>query len=176
MNQCASLGSVRLRPVRQEDSSLLFEWINNHELVVLNAPFRPISMAEHQKWFDSLGLRRNIAFFMIEDISSGLAIGSCQLINIHDVHRSAELQIRIGRFDFQNKGAGSEAVRLLIEHGFDTLKLHRIMLHVFSTNLRAINAYKKCGFQQEGVLRDAAFIEGQWLDVLVFGMISTERR
>lgn len=175
MNQCGSLGSVRLRPVRQEDSSLLFEWINHRELVVLNSPFRLISKAEHEQWFDSLGARRNLAFFMIEDVGSGLAIGSCQLINIHDVHRSAELQIRIGRLDFQNKGAGSEAVRLLIEHGFDTLKLHRIMLHVFSTNLRAIKAYEKCGFQLEGVLREAAFIDGQWLDVLVFGMISTER-
>jgi len=175
MNQSASSGSVRLRLVRQEDSNLLFEWINDRELVVLNAPFRPISKVEHEKWVDSLGLRRNFAFFMIEDVASGLAIGSCQLTNIHDVHRSAELQIRIGRSDYQNKGAGSEAVRLLIEHGFDKLKLHRIMLHVFSTNLRAIHVYKKNGFRQEGVLREAAFIEGRWLDVFVFGLINTSR-
>ena len=172
MNQVRSLGSIRLRPVRQEDSRILFEWINNRELVVLNAPFRQISMVEHEQWFDSLGTRKNLAFFMIEDGDSGLAIGSCQLTNIHDVHRSAELQIRIGNPDYQNKGAGSEAVRLLIEHGFDKLKLHRIMLHVFSTNLRAMHVYRKKGFQQEGVLREAAFIDGRWLDVVVFGFIN----
>ena len=105
-------------------------------------------------------------------VDSGLAIGSCQLTNINYVHRSAELQIRIGRSDYQNKGAGSEAVRLLIQHGFDKLELHRIMLHVFSTNLRAIHVYKKNGFQQEGLLREAAFIEGRWLDVFVFGLIN----
>lgn len=173
MNLARSFGSVKLRPVRREDASILFEWINNRDLVVLNAPFRPISKVEHQQWFESLGTRKTLVFFMIEDLDSGLAIGSCQLTNIHDVHRSAELQIRIGRSDYQNKGAGSEAVRLLIEYGFDKLKLHRIMLHVFSTNLRAMHVYKKNGFQQEGVLREAAFIEGCWRDVIVFGLINT---
>jgi RimJ/RimL family protein N-acetyltransferase len=166
---------VRLRSVRDEDSDLLFGWINNRDLVVLNAPFRPISKVEHQQWFESLGTRKSQAFFMIEDVDSGLAIGSCQLTNIHDVHRSAELQIRIGRSDYQNKGAGSKAVQLLIEHGFDKLELHRIMLHVFSTNLRAMHVYKKNGFQQEGLLREAAFIDGRWVDVFVFGLINTSR-
>ena len=173
MNQVCSLGSIRLRLVRWEDSNILFEWINNRELVILNAPFRAISKSEHEQWFESLGTRKNLAFFMIEDVDSGLAIGSCQLNNISDVHRSAELQIRIGRLDYQNKGAGSKAVRLLIEHGFDKLELHRIMLHVFSTNLRAMHVYRKNGFQQEGVLREAAFIDGRWLDVNVFGLINT---
>lgn len=175
MMRPSSSALVRLRSVRDEDCNLLFGWINNRELVVLNAPFRPISKAEHEQWFESLGTRKNLAFFMIEDIDSGLAIGSCQLTNIHDVHRSAELQIRIGRSDFLNKGAGSEAVRLLIEHGFDKLKLHRITLHVFSTNSRAIHVYEKNGFIQEGALREAAFIEGRWVDVLVFGLIGSQR-
>jgi RimJ/RimL family protein N-acetyltransferase len=169
----SSSALVRLRSVRDEDSDLLFGWINNRDLVILNAPFRPISNLEHQQWFENLSSRKNLVFFMIEDVDSGLAIGSCQLTNIHDVHRSAELQIRIGRSDYQNKGAGSEAVRLLIEHGFDKMKLHRIMLYVFSTNLRAMHVYKKNGFQQEGVLREAAFIDGRWLDVNVFGLINS---
>ena len=172
MKRDYSSDSVRIRSVRQEDSSLLFEWINNHELVVLNAPYRPISTAEHEQWFESLKTRKNLAFFMIEDIDSGLAIGSCQLTNIHNLNKSAELQIRIGRSDFQNQGAGSETVRLLTRYGFDKLKLHRIMLQVFSTNLRAIRVYKKNGFQQEGVLRDAAFIDGCWINVFVFGLIN----
>jgi RimJ/RimL family protein N-acetyltransferase len=171
----SSSAVVRLRSVCDEDSNLLFEWINNRDLVVLNAPFRPISKVEHDQWFDGLATRKSLVFFMIEEVDSGLAIGSCQLTNIHDVHRSAELQIRIGRSDYQNKGAGSEAVRLLVEHGFDKLKLHRIMLHVFSTNLRALHVYKKNGFKQEGVLREAAFIDGGWLDVIIFGLIKTPR-
>ena len=149
-----------------EDSSLLFEWINNHDLVVFNAPFRPISEVEHRAWFGSISERKNLAFFMIEHVETATAIGSCQLLNIHPVHRSADLQIRIGCAGFQNQGVGSEAVRQLVGFGFSELQLHRIALHVFATNQRAIRAYEKNGFVREGLLRQAACIDGQWLDVI----------
>ena len=103
---------------------------------------------------------------MIEDVKTGLTIGSCQLLNIHTIHRSAELQIRIGAINYQNQGAGSDAVRQLTEYGFSVLNLHRISLHVFATNQRAIRVYEKNGFVREGLLRKAALIDERWLDVV----------
>ena len=38
--------------------------------------------------------------------------------------------------------------------GFTDLNLHRIALHVFATNVRAIKTYERAGFQHEGTLRD----------------------
>lgn len=158
--------SIRLRSVRDGDSSLLFEWINDHDLVVLNAPYRPVSEVEHREWFEKLGKRTDRVFFMIEDVETLSTIGSCQLLNIHSIHQSAELQIRIGQTIFQNKGAGSEAVRQLVAFGFEDLNLRRIVLQVFATNERAIRVYEKNGFVREGLLRQAAFIDGRWVDVL----------
>ena len=45
---------VRLAPLRDEDSDRLFAWINDRDLVVLSAPFRPIERAEHDAWFASI--------------------------------------------------------------------------------------------------------------------------
>ena len=87
------------------------------------------------------------------------------------MHRSAELQIRIGSATSQNRGLGSEAVRQLIAHGFSQLKLHRISLHVFANNQRAIRAYEKNGFVREGLLRQAARVDGQWLDVVCMARV-----
>ncbi len=72
---------------------------------------------------------------------------------------------------FRSKGHGTEAVKLLCRFGFADLNLHRIYLHVFETNSRAIRAYEKSGFVREGSLREAAFIDGKWLDVAVMGLI-----
>lgn len=165
---------IRLRPICNGDLKLLFEWINDRELVVFNAPFRHVSETEHHAWFESINERQDMVFFMIEDVESTTPIGSCQLLNIHQTHRSAELQIRIGRYDYQNKGVGSEAVRKLVEHGFRKLGLHRIGLHVFSTNERAIRVYEKNGFSREGLLKQAAFIEGDWVDVVVMGQLNPD--
>ena len=165
---------IRLRRPKPGDSPHLYQWINNAELVVMNSPYRPIPQVEHDHWFSRLNTDSTCSFFMIEEVQNGLVLGSCQLTNIHAVHKTAELQIRIGRLDYQNRGLGTQAVRLLAHYGFYELGLHRIALHVFSSNLRAISVYKKIGFQQEGLLREAVLIEGRRTDVLIFSLLRDE--
>lgn len=167
---------VRLRALRREDSSLLYEWINNRELVIFNASYHPISDVDHESWIESMLKNRfDLVIFVIEEIETGNAIGSCQLFNINWRHRSAELQIRIGDQRYQNKGLGSEALKMLCQFGFDDLNLHRIYLSVFKNNERAIGAYQKCGFVQEGSMREAAFIDGKWVDVAMMGLVNDNR-
>ncbi|WP_353439152.1 GNAT family protein [Polynucleobacter sp. UK-FUSCHL-C3] len=162
---------INLRPALDSDSDVLFEWINNRDLVVFNAPFRTISSAEHDAWFARIRTEESATFFIIEDVKTGIAIGSCQLLNIHPTHRSAELQIRIGAIDFQNLGAGSEAVGKLTDYGFKVLNLRRISLHVFATNTRAIRTYEKNGYIHEGRLRQAIRINECWVDVICMAKI-----
>jgi RimJ/RimL family protein N-acetyltransferase len=165
---------VRLRPLRQDDRTLLYQWIIDRELVILNAPYLPVSQSDHEAWIDSMLVKRaDVVLFVIEDSVTGCGIGTCQLLNINCVHRNAELQIRIGNSSSQSKGLGTEAIELLINFGFKDLNLHRIYLHVFATNERAVRAYKKCGFVTEGVLRQAAHIDGKFLDVLCMALLRT---
>lgn len=165
---------VLLRPPIDADSSILFDWINNHDLVIKNAPYKHVSLESHQAWFKSiLQPSADRYLFMIEVVESRKTIGSCQLLNIHPIHRSADLQIRIGEPNYHGKGYGTDALQQLISFGFNTLKLHRISLTVFSNNLRAINAYKKVGFNIEGCMKDAACIDSQFLDVVIMGKINS---
>ena len=166
---------VRLRPLQKTDASLLYEWITDRELVIHNAPYFPVSESDHEAWIERMMTKRSdLVIFVIEEIASEKAIGTCQLLNINWIHRSAELQIRIGDVAYQGKGYGTEAVRLLYQFGFTDLNLHRIYLHVFADNLRAIRAYEKSGFGQEGVLREATCIDGEWGDVIVMGLLKTD--
>ncbi len=158
-----------LRSVRGDDKDALYRWITNREFLLLNAPYLPEGEGAHEKRFESVLSGRNDAFFfMMEESESQTIIGSCRLFNINWIHRNAEIQIRIDKSAFQGKGYGSEAARLLVDFGFKDLHLHRIYLHVLSSNTRAINAYEKRGFVREGVLREAAYIDGGFVDM---GMI-----
>lgn len=164
--------SVVLTALSAEDSSPLFAWINDRALVELSAPFRPISQAEHDVWFDQIRQREDVRIFGIRE--EGRLVGSCQLHSIHPVHRSAELQIRIGAEDARGRGVGQEALRQLLRYGFEELGLHRIYLHVLATNERAIRTYERAGFRREGVLREAALIEGAWTEVILMAMLRHE--
>jgi len=167
------LTAVELTPLCAEDSSPLFAWVNDRALVTLSAPFRPISRAEHDAWFDQIRQREDVRIFGIRE--RGRLVGSCQLHSIHPVNRSAELQIRIGADDARGRGIGQEALQQLLRYGFDELDLHRIYLHVFVTNSRAIHLYEGAGFRHEGVLREAALIEGEWVDVLLMALLRYDR-
>ncbi|MGI6297643.1 MAG: GNAT family N-acetyltransferase [Saccharofermentanales bacterium] len=83
---------------------------------------------------------------------------------------------RIGIFDRKNfgRGIGTEAIKMTLKFGFEELNLHRIELEVFSFNERGYRAYKRVGFEEEGIKRKAVFIEGKYHDIIVMGILRDE--
>lgn len=162
---------VGLTHITFADLPILLGWINDREQVLFNSAYKPVNEDQHQEWFESILRRPDVVLYGIRLLKTGTLIGSCQLHNINPVHRHAELQIRLGDPAQRGHGYGTEAVRLLLKFGFNDLNLRRIYLHVFNNNLGAIRAYEKAGFVREGLLRKAAFIDGEYLDVVVMGIL-----
>jgi RimJ/RimL family protein N-acetyltransferase len=165
---------IALRPLQAKDLPLMFEWINDREQVLFNAPYRPVSELQHYSWAEAIQQRQDMMIFSIFQLETDDLIGTCQLHSINAVHRSAELQIRLGEVAARGAGYGTEAVSLLLGFAFRDLNLHRVYLHVFSTNGAAIQVYEKVGFKREGVLRKAAHIDGEYVDILIMGILRDE--
>jgi RimJ/RimL family protein N-acetyltransferase len=165
---------VQLSSISAADLPVMLQWINDREQVLLNAPYRPVGETEHVAWFEAVQRHNETVILGIRLLKSGDLIGSCQLHSIHPTHRSAELQVRIGAVKERRHGYGSEAVELLLGFGFRDLNLHRVQLHVWATNEPALRMYEKIGFVREGVLRRAAHIDGEYVDVVVMGVLREE--
>ncbi|HEX2544603.1 MAG TPA: GNAT family protein [Ramlibacter sp.] len=172
MTAAEARSPVLLRPLEPRDSDALFRWINDRHTVVFNAPFEPVARADHDRWFDAIRRAGDVRIFAIVEVESDRLVGTCQLLNISRRHRSADLQIRIGEPDARGKGLGTHAVRELVRRGFGELGLHRIALTVRTDNERAIRTYRSCGFEAEGVAREAAFIEGRFVDLLCMAILA----
>ena len=157
---------VRLTPLRPEDSLQLFEWINDRELVTLNAPFEPVDADAHRSWFEGVQDREDIEIFAIRLRDDDRLIGSCQLLEIAPAKGTCRLQIRIGDRSAWDRGHGTESVELLVRHAFEELALASVGLDVFATNPRAIRAYEKAGFARRTVRQAGAMIEGEPVDVV----------
>lgn len=65
-------------------------------------------------------------------------------------------------------------MRLALAHAFDTLGVHRISVRVLAYNTRAIRAYEKCGFMEEGRERESAWVDGAWHDDVMMGILEGE--
>jgi RimJ/RimL family protein N-acetyltransferase len=86
----------------------------------------------------------------------------------------AELGIHIGEKKYWNQGYGTKAIQLLLRHGFESLNLHRLWLRVFETNQGAIRSYEKAGFTLEGKFREAQYLEGKYVNVMIMSVLSSE--
>lgn len=100
------------------------------------------------------------------------AIGIIQFIDIHPVHRAAELTTRIGVEADRGQGYGTEAVALALDFARRDLNLNRVWLRVYATNKPAMRIYQKTGFVEEGVMRKAAWINGAWVDQIVMACVA----
>ncbi|HWI63240.1 MAG TPA: GNAT family protein, partial [Symbiobacteriaceae bacterium] len=81
---------------------------------------------------------------------SGRLVGSVRLWRVSDRNRSAMLTIFIGEKRAWNRGYGQDALRLILQFAFGKMGLHRVELHVFDFNERAIACYERVGFVREG--------------------------
>ena len=76
--------------------------------------------------------------------------------------------------DYLNRGYGSEALRLWINHLFANSEYHKLCLDTWSFNPRMMWVAEKIGFIPEGSQRHMQFWEGEWLDFMHYGMLREE--
>ena len=106
----------------------------------------------------------------------GKIIGESVINEIDDELRSANFRSGLFHSDECGKGIGSWAIEITRDFAFEELKLHRLELDVFSFNSRAIKAYKKAGFKQEGVLRDGIKDGDKYADDVLMAILEDEWR
>ena len=167
--------SVTLGPVLSVDFPSLFLWADDLEAARLNETYRPaVWKGQEDFWFNT-GDDPSRVFFAIRKLGASPIIGYVQITNIDAVHRSAIIGLRIGDEANRGQGYGKDALRLAVDYCWKHLNLSRIGLVAFETNRRAIRLYSALGFEQEGVLRRAVFIDGRWLDMVVMALLHPSR-
>jgi RimJ/RimL family protein N-acetyltransferase len=162
---------VVLRPIQAWDRERLYELVETIEVRALsnNDPPLPISLEEvearDKRWIEEG--HTDSAWFAI-DVDAE-TIGICGLHSIDHYHQRADVVIRIGK-PYWAQGHGQDAVRRLLDYGFSQLNLAKISLRVLADDERAVGAYRKAGFVEEGRLRDHTWYDGARHDELVMGV------
>lgn len=101
-------------------------------------------------------------------------VGLVRLFNIHIPEGYAYIETIVADQKALRRGFGVQASRLISYYGIDVLGLRRIEAKVYEYNSLSVNTLKRNGCVQEGVLRKAAYKDGRYWDVLVFGILKEE--
>ena len=164
---------IRLRRDERSDLPIFVDWLNDPDVRRYLSTFLPTSQAAEEQWFENMLKRppdEQPFGIEIRDGDGWRLIGNCGFFDINWRTRSAEVGLFIGDKSCWNMGYGTEVMRLLLRHGFGTLNLNRIFLHVDVDNKGGIRAYQKAGFVHEARLREADFRDGKYFDELIMSV------
>ncbi len=164
---------VYLSPINLEDIDKYTEWINDLEIAInLGNAAEVFNQEKEKEMLEKL--IEDGHHFAIVNKSQDELLGGCGLFDLDKIHKTAEFGIFIGNKNYWNKGYGSEAIRLLLDYGFNILNLHNISLSVYSFNKRAISCYQKLGFKIIGNRREAREIAGKKYDEIFMDILASE--
>lgn len=80
-------------------------------------------------------------------------IGVMGYLHYDKLNNKAELRKLIGNRDYSGKGFGKKATKAWITFGLNRLKLRKIFIYTYDTNLRNIRINRDLGFNLEGVFK-----------------------
>jgi RimJ/RimL family protein N-acetyltransferase len=164
---------VRLRPMEPRDLPKFVGWLADPEVRRwLAALQEPPTLEDELDWYESTRANPDNVLWSMETIE-GQLIGTIEL-RLNPTSRRAELGIAVQDKAQWSKGFGTDAIKLALEYGFDDLELNRIELTVDSENARGRRCYEKCGFVEEGLLRQHRFVEGKFGDTVVMSVLRSE--
>lgn len=168
---------IILRDYRREDLDYIRKWVNDYDITkyLSNIFLYPHSIVDSEKFLNAmLEGRPNSKGFVIAHKDSEEYIGQIDLLKIDWPNRVASIGIVIGTKENLGKGYGTEAIKVLQDFAFNRLNLHKLELEVRAFNKRAIACYKKCGFVEEGRLRENFYIDGKYTDTIRMGVLKRE--
>ncbi len=170
---------TRLRPLRPDEAPLFYGWATDPEVQPFwggHGRYQSLDgflrdWAPH--YFDASQPYRGRCFTIEAD---SRPIGMIAYNRVDTLHRSTEIDIVIGDAAYRDRGYGTDAVRAFLGFLFDTVGLHRVYLTTYDYNLRAQRAYEKGGFLREGVTRQSDWVDGRWVDAVLYGILEHDFR
>ena len=167
---------VGLTPMREELADRYAAWWSDPEVKRGIANLGLHTPHTQTAWLAAVvpGMARprpESAHFTVHDLADGAPVGLLALFDVDWANRRCELWILLG--ERRGTGLGTDAVRLGLAWAFEVLGLHNVLLTVAAPNAGAIRAYEKAGFRHVGVRRQAFWLAGAPVDVVLMDAVRT---
>ena len=174
-------GKVGLRARDEADVAVLhaelYEDIATY-MIADSRPWRPIPAGSSASPYAIGEPRDDVALFSVvelapSELDGDELAGSALLWAIDSHNRSAHLGLSL-RPSFRGRGLGTDVVLALCEYGFTVRGLHRLQVDTLASNAAMIRAAERAGFTLEGTLRAAGWVNGDFADEVILGLLAAD--
>lgn len=164
-----------LSPLGDEDGRRWAEWLNDTEVALPlgDEVFQVLGRSRMEEAARETQSRMDPVFTIL-DRKTDKPLGRIMLFGLCRAYGTANLGVFIGEKEYWSGGYGTDAIRLMLDYGFNMLNLHHISLGVFAFNERAIRCYEKAGFKVIGRRREARRWGNRYYDALLMDILASE--
>ena len=160
---------LELRTVESEDAEFIQRHWNTPELRRWFAKSDPIDRGRLTEFLETD--ENEVHFLPCRD---GDPVGFLWLFRIDDVAGRGEIGYWIRPAE-QGDGYATEAVELGLRYAFDERGLHKVVARVLEGNTASRRVLEKLGFEEEGHLRDHYYVDGEYVDTHLLGLLTEDR-
>jgi RimJ/RimL family protein N-acetyltransferase len=173
---------VTLREIRRSDLVVIHRELRSDVVTTSLAetePWRPVSLARVEADFDRRLAEpepQHVGFAVQQrgdDV--GDLVGTCSLWQIDQHNGTAHIGIQLVP-SVRGRGLSTDVVRVLCHYAFVVRNLHRVGIETLATNQAMRKAAIRAGFVEEGLVREAAYVLGERVDEVMYGLLRSEWR
>ena len=175
MNYFLEGKSVGLRAFSKQDLPVWYTWFNDPDITeYMNKGIFPNSIEEQENFYKTLAQSQTDIQFAIVTKANNTLVGAVGIHQIAWIHRYADISIVIGDKSAWGKGLATEAIGLVVNHAFLKTNLRRLTAGTLVKNTATIKCFEKNGFIREGTQRKHLFSNGEYEDIVLFGLLRNE--
>jgi RimJ/RimL family protein N-acetyltransferase len=165
-----------LRPVSIDDKESIFKYRSDSETnkyqgwipetiedVEVFIGKISVEINEPETWFQ----------FVIFEKESDKLIGDIGLHFMDSENKQVEIGCTLNK-DYQGKGYAIEALKIILDFLINTLEKHRIVTSIDPENSNSIRLVERLGFRKEAHFVESLFLNGKWVDDIVFALLARE--
>tara|TARA_Y100000588_G_C14183698_1_gene894865 strand:- start:50 stop:673 length:624 start_codon:yes stop_codon:yes gene_type:complete len=164
--------NVYLRPLGKADiSEQYLSWLNDEQINQYSERRgKNYTLKDLHNYIDEANTSFNLLQLGIFISQNSSHVGNISLRITNIGARVAEVATLIGETDYWGRGIIVDAAKTLIHFAFQEIKLRKITLGNYSLNRASTFKSKQLGATLEGRFRESAFINGEYVDTLEFGL------
>ena len=167
--------TIYLRALTPVDIPVWASWFNDPDVTEhMNKGAFPNTETAQAEFLAQLSKSKTDVQFAIVTKEDGRLVGTIGIHKIDWIHRHGSISILVGDKAYWGRSIGTEAIELIVRHGFTKLNLHRLSAGMWASNEGSRRSFEKNGFHVEGTLRESFFGRGSYVDEYVMGLLKRE--
>ncbi|MCH5721323.1 GNAT family N-acetyltransferase [Niabella hibiscisoli] len=166
-------GNILLRPIIASDLEHVYRGLSHPDVIrYYGVSYQTLEETMVQMdWYKQLEEEGSGVWWAISSPDGSVFYGACGFNNLSEIHQKAEIGFWLLP-DYWGRGIIPSSARLICDHAFSEMGIHRIEAVVETANNSCMQVMQKLNFLLEGTMQDAEVKNGRFISLHLYALLN----